>query len=79
MDIQGTPPDPTTPHIADHIVGIPIQTAADKNKDSTKTKQGQVTPPTETPPVRKLVGFGASNTVVELMTMEKLSPRFINN
>jgi hypothetical protein len=63
MDIQGTSPDPTTPHIADPIIDKPIQTAA--NKDSTKTKQGQVTLESETPPVRKLVGFDASNTVVE--------------
>jgi hypothetical protein len=63
MDIQGNPLDPTTPHIADHIVENPIQTAEDKA--STKTKQGQVTPLLETPPVRKLVGFSASNTVVE--------------
>jgi hypothetical protein len=63
MDIQGTLLDPTTPHIADPIVEKPIQMAEDK--DSTKTKQGQVTPPLETPPVRKLVGFSASNMVVE--------------
>jgi hypothetical protein len=63
MDIQGTSLDPTTPHIADPIVEKAIQMAEDK--DSTKTKQGQVTPPSETPPVRKLVGFGASNMVVE--------------
>jgi hypothetical protein len=42
MDIQGTLLDPTTPHIADPIVENPTQTAEDK--DSTKTKQGQVTP-----------------------------------
>jgi hypothetical protein len=63
MDIQGTPPDPTTPHIADPIGEKHMQSAA--GKYSTKTKQGQVTPPSETPPVRKSVGFGASNTVVE--------------
>jgi hypothetical protein len=37
--------------------------AADKG--STKTKQGHVTPPSETLPVRKLVSFCASNMVVE--------------
>jgi hypothetical protein len=41
-----------------------IQTAA-ADKDSTKTNQAHVTPSLETPPVRKSVGFGASNTVVE--------------
>jgi hypothetical protein len=39
--------------------------AADKDNTKTQTKQGQVTPPSETPPVRKLVGFGPSNMVVE--------------
>jgi hypothetical protein len=63
MDIQGTSQDPTMPHIANPIVENPTQMAEDK--DSTKTKQGQVTPPSETLPVRKSVGFGASNTVVE--------------
>jgi hypothetical protein len=61
MGIQGTPPDNTTPHITDSMA---IQTAAADN-DSTKTKQAHVTPPSETLPVRKLVGFGVSNMVVE--------------
>jgi hypothetical protein len=82
IDIQGTL-DNTTPHIADPIA---IQTTADT--DSIRTKQGQVTPPSETPPVRKLVGFGISNMVVEevlddngesiIAVRKQLAPVFAN-
>ena len=84
MDTQGTPPDNTTPHIVDSTT---IQTAA-ADKDSIKTKQAHVTPTSETPPVRKSVGFGASNMVVEeslddngdsiIAVRKQLAPVFAN-
>ena len=84
MDTQGTPPDNTTPHIGDSMT---IQTAA-ADKDSIKTKQAHVTPTSETPPVRKSVGFGTSNTVVEeslddngdsvIAVRKQLAPVFAN-
>jgi len=64
-----------------------IQTAA-ADKDSIKTQQAHVTPTSETPPVRKSVGFGTSNTVVEeslddngdsvIAVRKQLAPVFAN-
>jgi hypothetical protein len=88
MDIQGTPPDNTTPHIADAST---IQMAAAKDSIEDVDSDTMVTTPSELPKAitpatpapkestRKLVVFDATNTVVEDNTIRKqLAPVFEN-